>query len=279
MTRHLRNLTVVLMTAVVAASVVAIPAVATPPSNDAEDGATIVDAVPFTVSPNTAEATAGGPRFCSTHASVFYTFTPNENARIQVDTLGSEYDTTLAIFTRDAAGRVQPIACNDDRFWPASGLRLRAVGGTTYVIMVGRCCGSPDQGRPGRPGGPLVLSVTEVPEVPLEVMLDVVGGTVDAKGIASISGTISCTKRATVYAEGLLRQLRQGLFVARAYWWAQGVCGPGEPMPLTIEIDTESGVAFGSGPATVRRNYLSGYAGWREWIEHDETEVIPLQLV
>ena len=48
---------------------------------------------------------ADGPRFCSNERSVFYAFTPAEDVYVQVDTLGSDYDTVLAIYTRDEAGR------------------------------------------------------------------------------------------------------------------------------------------------------------------------------
>jgi hypothetical protein len=47
------------------------PAFASPPSNDTESGAVRVDAVPFTHAVDTTDATPDGPRFCSSHASVF----------------------------------------------------------------------------------------------------------------------------------------------------------------------------------------------------------------
>jgi len=255
------------------------PAFATPPSNDTETGAVPIDRVPFTHSGDTSGATADGPRFCSSHASVFYTFTPSANVRIQVDTLGSEYDTTLAIYTRDDVGSVVKVACNDDRIGGASGLRLRAVAGTVYVFMVGRCCGNPPRGEPGRPGGPLVLTVSEVSSAPLEATMTVDGGTVDPNtGIATVSGTITCTQRSGVYAEGVLRQVRQGMFVARGYVYVYGICSPDAPVPWSIEVDTDTSVIFGTGPATFRRYYLDAYAGWHQWFSAYEDEVSSLQL-
>lgn len=256
------------------------PAFASPPSNDTESGAVRVGAVPFTHAVDTTEATPDGPRFCSSHASVFYTFTPSANVRIQVDTLGSEYDTTLAIYKRDDAGNVVEVACNDDRIGGASGVRLRAVAGTAYVFMVGRCCGNPARGERGRPGGPLVLTVSAVSSAPLEATISVGGGTVDpSTGIATISGTITCTRRASLYVEGTLRQVRQGIFVARGYVSASEACTPGAPVPWSMEVDTETSVIFGAGPATFKRYYLSAYAGWHQWFEMDEIEVSSLQLV
>jgi hypothetical protein len=256
------------------------PAFASPPSNDTESGAVRVDSVPFTHAVDTTDATPGGPRFCSSHASVFYTFTPSANVRVQVDTLGSEYDTTLAIYERDDAGNVVEVGCSDDRIGDASGLRLRALAGTAYVFMVGRCCGNPPRGEPGRPGGPLVLTVSAVSSAPLDVTISVGGGTVDpSTGVATISGTITCTRRAGVYVEGTLRQVRQGIFVARGYVSAYEACTPGAPVPWSTEVDTETSVIFGAGPATFKRYYLSAYAGWHQWFQMDEIEVSSLQLV
>jgi hypothetical protein len=255
------------------------PASASPPSNDVEASAIGVDAVPFTHSVDTSDANADGPRFCSSHASVFYAFTPPADVRVQVDTLGSGYDTTLAIYTRDDAGKVEQIGCNDDRFGGASGLRLRAEAGTTYVMMVGRCCGDPREGRTGRPGGPLVLTVTEVSTAPLEATLTVEGGAVDpTTGIATISGTITCSRRSIVYSEGVLRQLRQQVFLARGYWYASSACAPDAPIPWSIEVDTETSVVFGTGPATSRRYYLEAYAGWHAWFGTYEEAVSSLEL-
>jgi hypothetical protein len=256
------------------------PASASPPSNDVEARAIGVDTVPFTHSVDTSDANADGPRFCSSHASVFYTFTPSATVRVQVDTLGSDYDTTLAIYTRDELGKVGQIGCDDDRFGDASGLRLRAVAGTTYVVMVNRCCGNPREGRSGRPGGPLVLTVTKVSSASLLATLTVDRGTVDpSEGIATISGTITCSRRSIVYTEGVLNQLRQEVFVARGYWYAAIPCTPDAPVPWSMDVDTETSVVFGAGPATSRRYYLEAYAGWHTWFGKYEEEVSSLQLV
>ncbi|MGH2672377.1 MAG: hypothetical protein ACRDHC_05320 [Actinomycetota bacterium] len=128
---------ITLVVAVVGVATAA-PASALPPSNDTEGTAVVVDAVPFTHSVDTTEAVPGGPGFCSNGASAFYRFTPSEDVRIQVDLLGSDYDTTLGVYTRDGEGQVEPLTCNDDRLGVAAGVRLRAVSGTTYYFMVGR---------------------------------------------------------------------------------------------------------------------------------------------
>ena len=162
--------------------------------------------------------------------------TPAEDVYVQVDTLGSDYDTVMAIYTRDEAGRIVEGSCNDDRLGSASGLRLRAAAGTTYLFMVGRCCGNGSSDRPGGRGGQLVVTVTEVSSVPLDFVVTVDGGTVDpATGIATISGTITCTKRSLVYGDAELRQLRDGIFIARGGWYWYGTWMPDAPMTLSVE--------------------------------------------
>lgn len=254
----------------------AVPVWAAVPSNDTERGAVSIHAVPFTQTTDTTEATPGGPELCSNSASVFYRFTPAEDVRVQVDLLGSDYDTTLGVYSRDAQGRVEPLACNDDRVGDAAGVRLRAVADTTYYFMVGQCCRS---GRSG--GGQLVFTVTEVVTEPLHATFEVSDpGAVDPEtGIATISGTVTCNKRSVIYMEGLLRQLREELFVARGYWWTYGQCTPDAPLGWSLEVDTDSGVAFGAGPATVRRWYMDAYAGWRDWFGESEDVTVTISLV
>ena len=255
------------------------PALATPPSNDAEAGAVSVEGVPFTHSTDTTEATGDGPTFCSNRRSVFYTFTPAADVRVQVDTLGSDYDTTLAIYTRDEGGHVRAVSCNRYRLGSAAGLRLRAEAGTTYLVMAARCCGNGSNGREGRPGGRLVITVTEVSDVPLDFVITIDGGTVDpSTGIATISGTITCTKRSIVYAEAELRQLRDGLFIARGGWYAYEICTPDDPVELSIEVDSYTSVAFDAGAARSKIWYSNVWAGWRESVSHD-TETATVSLV
>jgi hypothetical protein len=260
--------------AVVGAATAA-PASALAPSNDTEGTAVVVDAVPFTHSVDTTEAVPGGPGFCSNSASAFYRFTPSEDVRIQVDLLGSDYDTTLGVYMRDAEGHVEPIACNDDRLGYAAGVRLRAEAATTYYFMVGRCCGQ------GRSGGSLTFTVSEVVTEPLEMTVDIGdSGTVDVgTGIATLSVTVTCNKRSFIYSEGTLRQLRDELFVARGYLWVSGFCAPEAPLELSVEVDTDTSVVFGAGPATARRGYVEGYAGWRDWISDYEDVTVDISLV
>jgi len=266
MRRHAERLLSVALLVLAAMIVPATTAFAAAPPNDSESAATRIAGLPFTETVDTTEATASGPRFCSNNGSVFYRFTPAADVQIQFDTIGSDYDTTLAIYTRDAAGKVQPIRgkCNDDRFGLASGLRLRASAGVTYYFQVGMCCGYGNDG-----GGKLTVTVTEVRSGPLEFAVAVTdpGTFGSATGIATLSGTLTCNKRSVGGFEGMLRQLRDGMFVARGYVSLWTVCTPGAAVPWEVEVDTETGVAFGPGAVLLRTWYQYASDGFRDYVE------------
>ncbi len=249
----------------------AAPALAASPANDTEATAVQIEALPFEYAQDTSEATPNGPRFCSNNASVFFSFTPARDQRVQVDLIGSQYDTVLSVYTRTATGKVHAVDCSDDRFGLASGVRFRAHSGTTYVFMVAQCCGNGDGG-----GGQLVLWMGEVVDVELEFTVDLDDpGTVDpSTGIATIGGTITCNERSVVYRYGVLRELREGLFVARGSWSAAAACTPNAPAAWTAEVDTETGVAFGSGSAVIRDSFVGATDGFRDnvgYSSEDET--------
>jgi hypothetical protein len=238
-------------------------ALAAPPPNDSEAGAVEISALPFVDEADTSEATSGGPRVCTNVASVFYTFTPEENVRVQIDLIGSDYDTTLGVYRYAAGGSRREVTCNDDRFGLDSGVRFRARAGTTYYVIVGMCCGFQRSGGPG--GGSLVLTATEVVDADLQYDLEVTGGTTDpVTGIATLSGTVTCTERSVVFREGNLRQVRQGIFIARGYVFLEAVCTPGAATAWSAEIDTETGIAFGAGSASLTTFYEAATDGFRD---------------
>ncbi|HEX5949673.1 MAG TPA: hypothetical protein VFZ96_01630 [Actinomycetota bacterium] len=243
-------------------------ALAEPPPNDLGSAATKITAIPFTETIDTTDATASGPRFCTNNASVFYAFEPAADLRVQFDTFGSDYDTTVAVYTRDGAGKVHPLRCNDDRAGVASGVRLRAEGGVEYIFQVGRCCGSGENG-----GGQLTVHLAEMPVGAMEFSVEIVGpGTVDpATGMATISGTATCNRSSLGGFEGVLRQLRDGRWVARGYVYLVATCVPGAPSPWSVEVDTSTGVAFGPGSAVIRLWYQWATDGWA-YTEAEGTE-------
>ena len=90
-------------------------AVAAPPANDDFDSATVIGSFPFSDSLNTTEATtASDDPFCAGNGpTVWYSFTPPSDVSLDANTFGSDYDTTISVYTgsRDS---LTEVACNDD---------------------------------------------------------------------------------------------------------------------------------------------------------------------
>jgi hypothetical protein len=125
-------------------------AFATPPSNDDLNAATPI-VLPFHTSLDTREATtAADDRSCAgaSGASVWYSFNPSADVKVDVDTFGSDYDTTLSAWT-GTRGALTAIACNDDTNGVQSHISFRASAGVTYYLIAASY---------GYAGGNLVLN-------------------------------------------------------------------------------------------------------------------------
>ena len=64
--------------------------------------------------------------------------------------------------------------------------------------------------------------------------------------------------------------MRQGIFVARGFFAFGTACVPGTPAEWSVEVDTDTGIAFGTGPALVRTTYEFAYDGWQDFISPDD---------
>ncbi len=92
----------------------------------------------------TARRDPGEPNHCGLPggASYWYRYTPPSDGRLEVDTLGSSFDTILAVYTYSVPvrgyGDLVEVACNDDE--PGAGGRSRAVvsvsGLRPYLVVV-----------------------------------------------------------------------------------------------------------------------------------------------
>jgi hypothetical protein len=117
------------------------PAEAAPPPNDSFAGRKVVAALPYEDIQNTAEATVepGEPTSCSGDAqnSVWYQFTPPADGVFVADTLGSDYDTVVAVYTGTSLADLHQVACNDDTMSSTEArVVFSAAGSTTYFIQV-----------------------------------------------------------------------------------------------------------------------------------------------
>jgi hypothetical protein len=175
-------------------------ALAAPPANDDFDHATVIPGLPFSDSLDTTEATtAADDPFCAGNAhTVWYSFTPSSDVSVVANTFGSDYDTTVSAYT-GTRGTLTQIACNDDSGDTLqSRIAFDAAAGVTYSLMVG----SFDESD----GGNLSFSVAVLPP-PLQLGVTIAAdGTVDRAGVATIHGTVSCSRPASVDLLGTLRQ-------------------------------------------------------------------------
>ena len=232
----------------------AAPAQAAPPPNDAATKATVIPTVPATIELDTRQATTDRiSRGCVFGRSVWYRYTPATTSRVRVATVGSSYDTVLAVF-EGARAPTTRIKCNDDAAGLDSAARPRLTAGQRYWIAVSSCCGSRSA-----PGGDLVLRVghTEAPAIQMTVDSAESGA---ISGRLRIHGTVSCATPSVVYSEIGVSQV-VGEHVARGWrWFEVDECLP-EPTEWTLRIDSDTGCAFQ--PGTVAADaYAEGHDGF-----------------
>jgi hypothetical protein len=113
-----------------------------PPPNDAFAAAVPLSGEKITVSGTNVGATkeTGEPDHASDVGgrSVWYGWTAPVSRPVEIDTDGSDFDTTLAVYTGAAVDALSEVASNDDRAGDtlASRVRFAAEAGTTYLIAV-----------------------------------------------------------------------------------------------------------------------------------------------
>ena len=178
-----------------------ITVIAIPPPNDDITGAIVIGEIPFTHTEKTSLATtAYDDPFCAGWGrSVWYSFTPSADTRVEINTFGSNYDTTLSVYT-GTRGSLAQIACNDNAGWShQSRVRFDALAGTTYWIMASSYYGTS--------GGQLVLNALEAPP-PLSIglTLDGFGGVDPTTGDVSLIGGVVCSRPILVTVSGQVKQ-------------------------------------------------------------------------
>jgi hypothetical protein len=178
------------------------PALAAAPGNDGIDNPIAVNALPFADGPSsTTEATTGAtdPASCNDpgagpdRATVWYAFTPTATDTYAADTFGSDYDTMLYVGTSNGSGGIDVITCVDDSVASLqAALTWDGDAGTTYLLMVGTCCGGGVVGQAGG-GGSLEFHLDVAPPPPtIDLTVDSTGS-FSKSGAAIIHGTIACT--------------------------------------------------------------------------------------
>jgi RHS repeat-associated protein len=108
--------------------------------NDAFGSATALTGTnPTAFSTNTgATKEAGEPNHAGNAGghSVWFTYTATKNERMTLDTAGSGYDTTLAVYTGTAVNALTQVAQNDDYYGQQSWVEIDAIAGQQYRVAV-----------------------------------------------------------------------------------------------------------------------------------------------
>ena len=173
-----------------------------PPPNDDFNAPTVIPSMPFTTSQSVTTATAAfDDPFCAGQAqTVWFAFTPTQNIAIEANTFGSNYDTTLSVYT-GSRGSLTQLACNDDSGSLQSRIRFDAVAGTTYYFMVSSFSFFPVS------NANLVFNLVPGPQS-LAITPSVVqfGSVAPSTGAVTISGSVSCSQPAFVTISGQLKQ-------------------------------------------------------------------------
>ena len=125
-------------------------AYAAPPAHDDFDSAITINAIEYHNTVNTTEATPSdtvpndddpdnipceADTLFAGFASVWYKYTPPETQSLSLDTIGTNYDTFIAVWT-GTRGSLNPVACNDLTSGGYAELSFIAAAGITYYIEV-----------------------------------------------------------------------------------------------------------------------------------------------
>jgi hypothetical protein len=169
-------------------------AYAAPPSNDDFANATVIGSIPFVNSISTTEASAVGDgpvvsSICDGKSltkgtnNVWYRYAPTTTEPVNVDALGSNYDTYVAIWIGPDIDNLTLVACDDDNEAGfQSQMIFSATAGVTYYIEVAQfsCTQAPGCVPEVPTGGNLVVHVRQ----PAYVNTYIAGGLEDQDMLA-----------------------------------------------------------------------------------------------
>ncbi len=143
------------------------------PSNDTFSGATPILSVPYQYNVDTTTATTAGetgeqgiPTPCNPsvpednhslylgHKTVWYQYTPTTSGTISMDTLGTNYDTYIAVWTGTALNNLALVACDDETYNDQTSLLVfSATEGVNYYIQIAQYNGYYTSGSRTTPTG------------------------------------------------------------------------------------------------------------------------------
>jgi hypothetical protein len=221
------------------------PVLAAAPTNDTYATRHVIDALPFSDSLDTSEATTdsldGEANTCGapfTDASVWYQLVPDANTPIIIDSQGSDYAVGIIVLTGS----------------PGS-FTLEACGPTS--VIVGAHAGVPltilvfDYDGEGN-GGNLALTASLVPPPPVvDLTVNASGSFNSRTGLATIRGMVTCSSGIDGGKNVISLQVTQtvGRFKFNGEGWTEFACD-GTAHAWSAEVGAANG-KFGGGKATV----------------------------
>ena len=153
------------------------------PPNDDFNSATPFATIPFSEALDTSGATTAlddpvSECLPAWSHTVWYSFTPNSNQAVHLDTAGSDYEAALSVWT-GSHGALVEVACNYGFGGGDSALTFPALSGTAYYILVASQVDLPGGNLQiaAVPGDPVANdefdNATVIPELPFLASLDV----------------------------------------------------------------------------------------------------------
>ncbi len=203
---------------------VSVDALPPPPLNDDVGNATQIATLSFEDVLDTRTATsAGTDPFClGRGATVWYRLTPSQDIFIDANTFGSDYATTLSVYT-GSPGALTQIQCGFNH------VAFSALAGETYYFMVGSYFDGP--------GGHLVFSVVGLPPFTLDVTIAPVGRVNNRTGVAYIGGKITCSRPSMAHVSGQLLQ-RIGRAIVSSTFDIETPCDAQTGWSVVLRSDT-----------------------------------------
>jgi hypothetical protein len=242
--RLTRSITV-LLAAMLLLALQALPAVAAPPSNDTIGGATVVS-LGFSQELDTTEATTDANDYelafsCGpppTDASVWYSFTAATDIKVLVDVRRSDYSAGVVV-GYGSPGSFLTTACGHGT------VEFTAVAGVTYYILA-----IDDQQDGFGNGGTLRISFSAAPPPPtLDITLDRYGQVDPKTGVATLTGTYTCSNADLVTVGGEARQVYPRFVVVGSFETGDVVTCNGTVHRWSATVVPQSG-KFAGGKAT-----------------------------
>ena len=171
------------------------------PSNDDSTTAVVIPApLPYDDDLTTFDATRAftDPPCFAEERSVWYVYHATRNIRLDANTFGSNYDTTLCAYL-EAPGEESQLAINDDAQGLQSQIRIEVGSGETIYFMVGT--------YRNETGRNLAFHVAEAPPPLLvDLEIDEQGFTSTVTGTATLRGRLYCSSVTPIALSGRLSQ-------------------------------------------------------------------------